>query len=189
LFPVRSNFFYDHPLGPLVNGTMSFFAMYPPIFRDPRRAGLNVASLDELAELLRRGGFLVGLHPEGTRNKSADPYSFLPAQTGVGRVIHKARVTVAPVFINGLGNELGRQLIAGLTGRGDPIFAVFGAPIDFGALLDQPGSPRTYRMVAEKCLHAIALLSAEERALRAARAGEKTEEHAGPPNGLDGAQP
>ena len=32
LFPVRSSFFYDHPLGPAVNGLMSFFAMYPPSF-------------------------------------------------------------------------------------------------------------------------------------------------------------
>src|SRR5262249_7471431 len=38
LFPVRSTFFYDNPLGPVVNGAMSFFAMYPPIFRDRKRA-------------------------------------------------------------------------------------------------------------------------------------------------------
>src|SRR5262249_34888679 len=57
LFPVRSNFFYDNPFGPLVNGIMSFFAMYPPIFRDRKRAALNLASLDETAALLRRGGF------------------------------------------------------------------------------------------------------------------------------------
>ena len=55
LFPVRSNFFYDHPLGFLVNGAMSFFAMYPPIFRQPSRAALNLAGLDEVVRLLRRG--------------------------------------------------------------------------------------------------------------------------------------
>ena len=54
LFPVRSTFFYDHPLGPVVNGAMSFFAMYPPIFRERKRAALNLASLDEAAMLLRR---------------------------------------------------------------------------------------------------------------------------------------
>ncbi len=65
LFPVRSTFFYDHPLGPFVNGAMSFFAMYPPIFRERKRASLNLASLDEAAALLRRGGFFVGHAPGG----------------------------------------------------------------------------------------------------------------------------
>lgn len=166
LFPVRSNFFYDHPLGPLVNGTMSFFAMYPPIFRDRKRAVLNLASLDELAALLRRGGFFVGIHPEGTRKKDDDPYTLLPAQSGVGRVVHKARVPVVPVFVNGLGNDLARQLLAGLTGRGDPIHLVFGAPIDFGSLLDAPSGPGTYKRLAERCLEAIAELGQEENRLR-----------------------
>ncbi|HXX68505.1 MAG TPA: lysophospholipid acyltransferase family protein [Polyangiaceae bacterium] len=166
LFPVRSNFFYDHPLGPLVNGTMSFFAMYPPIFRDRRRAALNLASLDELAALLRRGGFFVGIHPEGTRKRDEDPYTLLPAQSGVGRVVHKARVPVVPVFVNGLGNDLVRQLRAGITGRGDPIHLVFGAPIEFGPLLDAPSGPSTYRRLAERCLEAIAVLGQEEKRLR-----------------------
>ncbi len=74
LFPVRSTFFYDHPLGPFVNGVMSFFAMYPPIFRDRKRAALNLASLDELAGLLRRGGFFRA-STLGTCNKTDDPYT------------------------------------------------------------------------------------------------------------------
>jgi 1-acyl-sn-glycerol-3-phosphate acyltransferase len=166
LFPVRSQFFYDHPLGPVVNGVMSFFAMYPPIFRERRRAALNLASLDETAALLRRGGFFVGLHPEGTRKKDDDPYTFLPAQSGVGRVIHKARVPVVPVFVNGLGNDLVKQVSGGITGGGRPIHMVFGAPIDFGPLLDAPGTPRTYRALAERCLEVISTLGQEEKSLR-----------------------
>lgn len=182
LFPVRSNFFYDHPLGPLVNGTMSFFAMYPPIFRDRKRAALNLASLDELAALLRRGGFFVGIHPEGTRKKDDDPYTLLPAQSGVGRVIHKARVPVLPVFVNGLGNDLVQQLRAGLTGRGDRIHLVFGAPIDFGSLLDGPSGPGTYKRLAERCLVAIAELGQEEKKLRNAVS-------TGPLSGTSGSHP
>jgi 1-acyl-sn-glycerol-3-phosphate acyltransferase len=166
LFPVRSSFFYDHPLGPVVNGAMSFFAMYPPIFRDRRRAALNLKSLDEVAALLQRGGFFVGLHPEGTRKLDDDPYTFLPAQSGVGRVIHKARVPVVPVFVNGLGNDLVRQIRSGLSGEGTRVNVVYGAPIDFGALMDAPGSPATYRRMAERCLEIIGQLGAEERALR-----------------------
>jgi 1-acyl-sn-glycerol-3-phosphate acyltransferase len=166
LFPVRSTFFYDHPLGPVVNGAMSFFAMYPPIFRDAKRAALNLASLDELAALLRRGGFFVGMHPEGTRNKDGDPYTLLPAQTGVGRVIRKARVPVVPAFVNGLGNDLIGQVVRGLTNTGPDIHIVFGAPIELGALLDLPESPRTYRRIAERCLEEIAKLGEEEKRIR-----------------------
>jgi 1-acyl-sn-glycerol-3-phosphate acyltransferase len=166
LFPVRSTFFYDHPLGPVVNGAMSFFAMYPPIFRERKRASLNLASLDEAAALLRRGGFFVGLHPEGTRKTDDDPYTFLPAQSGVGRVIHKARVPVIPVFVNGLGNDLPKQVVGGLTGSGPPIHMVFGGPIDLRALLKAPGGPRAYRRIAERCIEAIGELGREEKAIR-----------------------
>ena len=112
LFPVRSNFFYDRPLGLAVNGLMSFFAMYPPVFRERKRAALNLASLDEVVRLLRNGGAFVGLHPEGTRNKGEDPYALLPAQGGVGRIIQASRgkARVIPVFVNGLGNDFARQV-------------------------------------------------------------------------------
>jgi 1-acyl-sn-glycerol-3-phosphate acyltransferase len=165
---VRSNFFYDHPLGPLVNGAMSFFAMYPPIFRDKRRAALNLASLDEVAGLLRRGGFFAGAHPEGRRKRDDDPYTFLPAQGGIGRVIYKARVPVVPVFVNGLGNNLARQVRDGLIGSGPPIHIVFGAPIDFGSLLRMPAGARTYKRISERCLESIGALGQEEKAIRAA---------------------
>lgn len=173
LFPVRSSFFFDNPMGLLINGAMSFFAMYPPIFRDKRRAALNLASLDEMASLLRRGGFFVGIHPEGTRNLGGDPYTLLPAQTGVGRLVRKARVPVIPVFVNGLCNDFVRQVVGGLRGDGDPIHIVFGAPVDFGPLIDEPDTPRTHRQIAESCRSAIARLGEEERALRAAHADQE----------------
>jgi len=166
LFPVRSKFFYDHPLGPVVNGVMSFFAMYPPIFRERKRAALNLASLDEVAALLRRGGFFVGLHPEGTRKADGDPYTFLPPQSGVGRIIHKAGVPVVPVFVNGLGNDLGKQVMGGITGAGPAIHMVFGRPLELGTLLHAPGGPRVYRRLAERCIEAISELGLEERLLR-----------------------
>ncbi len=169
LFPVRSNFFYDHPLGPVVNGAMSFFAMYPPIFRDRKHAARNLESLDEVASLLRRGGFFVGLHPEGTRKKDDDPYTFLPPQSGVGRVIHKAKVPVVPVFVNGLGNDIAAQIRGGITGNGTPVHLVFGAPLDFGPLMSARGGPGTYKRIAQKCLDALGTLGLEEQAWRAGR--------------------
>lgn len=167
LFPVRSRFFYDNPLGPVVNGIMSFFAMYPPIFHERHRAALNLASLDEVATLLRNGGFFVGIHPEGTRKQDGDPYTFLDAQSGVGRLIYHARVPVVPVFVNGLCNDLARQIAGGLSGRGRQIHIVFGPPVDFGKLLDERPSPRAYKALAVKCLEAIGRLGLEEKEFRA----------------------
>ncbi len=166
-FPVRSGFFYDSPLGLIVNGVMSFFAMYPPIFRDRKRAALNGGSLAELGYLLKRGGVFAGLHPEGTRKRDDDPYTFLPAQPGVGRVVHEAHVAVVPVFVNGLQNDLPRQVLSNFTRTGTTIHVVFGEPIDFSDLLEQKGSPRVYRAIAERCMEAIGALGQEERRLRA----------------------
>ncbi|HEY1959956.1 MAG TPA: lysophospholipid acyltransferase family protein [Polyangiaceae bacterium] len=165
LFPVRSNFFYDSAAGIFVNGIMSFFAMYPPVFRDKALAHLNVASLDETIRLLRRGGFFIGLHPEGTRN-TGDAYTQLPARSGVGRIIHQARMPVLPVFINGLGNDLKKQVLGNFTGKGNRVNVVFGEPVDFRGLLDQPASPRTFKAVSERAMEAVALLGEEERAIR-----------------------
>ncbi len=170
VFPVRSNFFYDTTAGFFVNGVMSFFAMYPPLFRDTRRSVLNVLGLDELAALLRAGETLVGIHPEGRRNPGDDPYELLPAKSGVGRLIHAARgVPVVPVFTNGLlPNNLPRQIKSNFDGTGIPIHTVFGSPIDFGPQLSDPGSPRLFAKLAEHCLDAVRQLGIEEKALRGA---------------------
>lgn len=171
VFPVRSTFFYTRPLGLFVNGVMSFFAMYPPIFRERRQLALNPTSLDELAWLLRRGGMFAGLHPEGTRKRDDDPYTFLPAQRGVGRVIHQARVPVIPVFINGLINDLPRQIMSNFDGKGRRIVVVFGEPIDFSDLYEKPGSQRVHQAIADRTLEAIGKLGEEERVRRAELGG------------------
>lgn len=167
VFPVRSEFFYDHPLGFFVNGAMSFFAMYPPIFRDPARASLNLSGLDEIASMLSRGGTFVGMHPEGTRGKGADPYTLLPAQPGLGRLIHRSSAIVLPVFINGLVNDLRRQVTSNFDRTGIPIHAVFGRPVDFSDLFERKGSPRVYRAVADRVRDVITELGQEEKRTRA----------------------
>jgi 1-acyl-sn-glycerol-3-phosphate acyltransferase len=170
VFPVRSEFFYDHPLGGVVNGLMSFFAMYPPIFRDRARAPLNLVGLDELTHMLQRGGMFLGMHPEGTRKKDDDAYSLLPAQPGVGRIIHGSNGTVLPVFVNGLlQKDLRRQVRSNFDGTGIPVHIVFGEPVEFGELLSARGSPRVYRAIAERTLEAISALGQEERTIRAGR--------------------
>ena len=171
VFPVRAAFFYTSPIGLFVNGVMSFFAMYPPIFRERRQLVLNPESLDELAYLLRRGGTFAGLHPEGTRKKDDDPYTFLPAQRGVGRVIYEARVPVIPVFINGLINRLPKQIWSNFDGSGRKVLLVFGEPIDFSDLYAQKGTPKVHQAIAERTLEVIGRLGEEERMRRAEMGG------------------
>jgi 1-acyl-sn-glycerol-3-phosphate acyltransferase len=167
VFPVRAEFFYTGLLGLFVNGAMSFFAMYPPIFRRRKQLALNPVSLDELAWLLRQGGYFCGIHPEGTRKKDDDPYTFLPAQRGVGRVIHEARIPVIPVFINGLlPKNLPRQVASNFDGTGRKIIVVFGEPIDFSDLYAEPGTPKVHQAIADRTLEVIGRLGDEEKARR-----------------------
>jgi 1-acyl-sn-glycerol-3-phosphate acyltransferase len=175
VFPVRSNFFYDTPAGFLVNGVMSFFAMYPPLFRDKRLTTLNALGWRSSRGYCARRD--AGRHSsEGRRNPGDDPYQLLPAKSGVGRLIHAARgVPVIPVFTNGLlPNNLPRQVLSNFDGTGIPIHSVFGMPIDFSDLLSEPASPRLFTRLSERCLDEVRKLGREEKVLRAARAAAST---------------
>jgi hypothetical protein len=66
-----------------------------------------------------------------------------------------------------LGNDIAKQIAGNFTGKGNAVNVVFGAPVDFGSLLDAPGSPRTYKRLSERALEAIGALGQEERAIRA----------------------
>src|SRR5215470_3035523 len=76
-FPVRANYFYESVGGLLINALISGFAMYPPIFRDAKKAEWNKIALEKIADTLAEPGALVGMHPEGTRGKGPDPYELL----------------------------------------------------------------------------------------------------------------
>jgi len=130
--------------------------------------------LEELAFLLRRGGMFAGIHPEGTRKKDDDPYTFLPAQRGVGKVIQDSRVPVIPVFINGLINDLPKQITSNFARNGRDIFVVFGKPVEFGDLLEQGKSPKVHQAISDRVMQAVSELGAEERELRAAIASERS---------------
>ncbi len=106
-FPVRSNFYYTHPLGAALNLAISGASMWPPVFRDDRRRLLNPIGMDQLAATLKTG-VAIGLHPEGKRNKGSDPYDFLPAKPGLGQLLSRVHqdTVVLPVFIAGLSNEV-----------------------------------------------------------------------------------
>ncbi|MGZ3419036.1 MAG: lysophospholipid acyltransferase family protein [Polyangiales bacterium] len=165
LFPVRSTFFYDHPLGPLMNATMSGMAMFPPILRDKKRKAFNRYSIQRCVEELAKPGTVMGLHPEGTRNKSEDPYSYLPAQTGVGRVALETTAHVHPVFVHGLTNNLAREWRRNwlMPKSRHPITVMFGPEVDFADLKAAGSSTTTQKKAADRCLDAIAQLGEAHR--------------------------
>jgi 1-acyl-sn-glycerol-3-phosphate acyltransferase len=173
-FPVRGRFFYDSPLGLLVNLIMGWWSMYPPFFAagsnpKPEKREFDRYSLRLLTDLCREGaGNIIGFHPEGTRNKSSDPYSFLPPKPGVGKIIKDAQPQVIPVFTAGLTNSLPRQ-VARNWNRQDVIRIHFGPAIDFSAYRGKRDHVRTYKEIAELVMSKIAELGENDRRMCASK--------------------
>ncbi|MDF1563078.1 MAG: lysophospholipid acyltransferase family protein [Deltaproteobacteria bacterium] len=170
-FPVRGDYFYQRPDGVVVNALMSAMAMYPPVMRQGRQHDFNRFTSDALGRLLRRPGTVVGVHPEGTRNKTGDPYTLLPAQPGVGQMAHQSRATVLPVWILGLGNRIVEQIRTNFADEASrhaaTITLVFGEPVELSAFHDRPARLRTYKELADHLREMLMALGEEERRLRA----------------------
>lgn len=170
LFPVRSEFFYDHPVGLLLNGAMSGFAMYPPILRDGARARFNRFSVAQCVEELRRAPTIVGVHPEGRRNKGADPYALMPARPGAGRIAIEAGVPVIPLFVLGIGDRLDRELVYNWTRKdARPIDVLIGPEVDVSDLRRPDAGPDEHRAASDRALAAVARLADEHRRTYGAR--------------------
>lgn len=174
-FPVRGRFFYTSPLGMLVNLIMGWWSMYPPFFYTTEKKTFDRYSLRRLVTLCREGaGNIIGFHPEGTRNKSDDPYSFLPAKPGVGKLIMEAQPQVLPVFVTGLANSLGAQVMRNWT-DGEPIRIHFGAPLDLTEFYTRRDSVRTHKEISERIMSRIAELAEQDRRSRLASSVESFE--------------
>jgi 1-acyl-sn-glycerol-3-phosphate acyltransferase len=170
-FPVRSNFFYEHPLGLAVNMMIGGGCMYPPIFRDSSKAALNKDAVDRVVGFLGRPGTVVGLHPEGTRGKGPDPYQLLPAQPGVGQIVLQAKPIVVPVFINGLPNNFKSGVLDTYrpgARRDNPIIIVAGNELDYSQFTKQKPRASLYKRCSDYMLDAVRPLAERERELRAA---------------------
>jgi len=165
-FPVRSNFFYEGLPGLLVATIFTGGTMFPPFFRSATKKGMNRLSLRILVDKLRTPGQLVGFHPEGTRNKTDDPYVLLPAQPGAGELALKARPVVIPAFILGLSNGPWAELRANLRGE-RPVIAVFGEPMELPPLVEETRLSH-HKKFADVLNARITELGAEERAIRTA---------------------
>jgi 1-acyl-sn-glycerol-3-phosphate acyltransferase len=168
-FPVRSNFFYEHAFGAVVNLIMGGFALYPPIFRDSSKAELNRDALRRVARFLGEPGALVGLHPEGTRNKGPDPYDLLPAQPGIGQIVLQGRPMVVPAFINGLSNSYVEDITSTYRAdirRDNPVIIVLGEPLDYADMAAQKPRAALYKKMSDRIRDAIIDLGTREKALR-----------------------
>jgi len=173
-YPVRSDFFYTHPMGLVLNVAMSGASMWPPVFRDDRRRQLNPTGLDQLADMLQRGS-IVGFHPEGTRNKSPDQYTFLPARAGLGALVQACDSTtlVLPFFIAGLSNQAGREVrrnFARPGQRGEPVRLRFGAPVSCEVLrgsVAKGGSEAAALAISQTVMATIHDLGQQDKRLRA----------------------
>src|SRR6267142_248462 len=140
--------------------------MFPPFFRSATKKGMNRLSLRILVDKLRTPGQLVGFHPEGTRNKTDDPYVLLPAQPGAGELALKARPVVIPAFILGLSNSPWAELRANLRGE-RPVIAVCGEPMELPPLVQETRLSH-HKKFADVLNARITELGAEERAIRTA---------------------
>jgi 1-acyl-sn-glycerol-3-phosphate acyltransferase len=167
-FPVRGRFFYQSLAGMFVNLVMGWWSMYPPFLitgEDPMPAKrpFDKYSMRRLAQLCREGaGNVIGFHPEGTRNKGADPYSYLRPQPGVGKLIKDANPQVVPVFIAGLGNKLAKQVLGNWFG-GEKIRIHFGRQLDLSEFMAKKDRLRTYKEIADFVMSKIAELGEADR--------------------------
>jgi 1-acyl-sn-glycerol-3-phosphate acyltransferase len=168
-FPVRSNFFYERPAGVLINYLVGAGAMYPPIFRDRSKAAYNDDALDRLERFLAAPDVIVGMHPEGTRNKGEDPYTLLPAQPGVGQIALRAKPIVVPLFVNGIGNDFVDDVVRtqrAASWRSHPVILVYGEPIDYADLQAKKPRLALYKQMSDRILHHVSALGERERGLR-----------------------
>jgi 1-acyl-sn-glycerol-3-phosphate acyltransferase len=164
-FPVRAMFFYTSPIGVFVNFIMGWFSMYPPFFYENEKREFDKYSMRRLIHLCAEGeGHIIGFHPEGKRNLNDDPWSYLRAQPGIGKIIKESNPQVVPVFIAGLGNNLPKQVLGNWTG-GEQIRIRFGPQLDLAEFMTKRDSVRTHKEIADFLMTKIAELGEQDRAM------------------------
>lgn len=163
--PVRNTFYYDRPLGVLLNLAVSGNAMYPPVFRDERGPALNQSVIDACVRLLHWSPrTVVALHPEGRRNPSDDPYALLPPKSGIGRIALASRAPVVPSFVNGLPPTFGALLRDRVTRGAEPVRVFVGPPVVLDDLHEHATCRDAQREASTRVMAAIAELGEKDRA-------------------------
>jgi len=157
LFPVRANFFYDHPLGLAINFLMSGMTMFPPVLRTPSKRVFNRYGTRRCAAELEQNRVVLGLHPEGTRNQDPDPFHLRAGKLGIGEILLAApSAQVIPVFLTGLTNDFLEELRRNWRDpERHPIHIRFGPPIDLRDLHATTTERRSQRAAVDRAMRAI----------------------------------
>lgn len=172
--PVRTRFFYERPVGVALNLAVCANAMYPPVFRDDRGPLLNRYAIDEAVYMLDTDPrTVIAIHPEGRRNADPDPYTYLPAKTGVGRIGLRSQAPVIPVYVGGLPPKFSELVKERVSGQGTPVRVRMGAPVDLADLYDRPRSMAAQREASDRVMQAVAELGEDDRAFMAELRGER----------------
>ena len=163
-FPVRSSFFYDRLLGFWTNFFISSASMFPPIMRDKEKLKFNQYALQYIDNELNKSnqGTVIGLHPEGKRNRHEDPHQLLPGKQGIGKIITQApeSTIVIPVFIHGLSNSPWQELKKNYKRKIDtPIDVLFGTPLQFDKHKEDLPDACKISSITQQCMDAIQALA------------------------------
>jgi 1-acyl-sn-glycerol-3-phosphate acyltransferase len=155
---------------------MSGMRMFPPVMREKEKKPFNNYSVERCIEELNREdiGTVLGIHPEGTRNKGDDQYTFLPAQPGVGRIaLGATRAKVIPVFVLGMGQTIrGEWKMNFGAPEKYPVDLYFGEPLEFDDLRPKQRMPTAWKKAADRCLDGIKALAERQRRDAALRDGK-----------------
>lgn len=163
-FPVVGQYYYQSLGGIALNQLFAFWSMYPPLFALPSHGASDRYALDVMVDLCQQGpGHILGIHPEGGRNRDPDPYSFMRCQPGTGKIIHAARPIVIPTFIAGLDNDVVRQVRRNWSG-GEPIRVWFDAPVPLDDYLALPAKGSTYKQITDFVMARVRGLAEQDRA-------------------------
>jgi len=179
-FPIKANFFYDNPVGLFVNLSFALGRMYPPIIRDKKRRLWNRYATDLMAEMVQNPANMVGFHPEGTRNRSPDPYALLPGKPGCGELIFRSNPNVVPVFLQGFIKSPFKMVQKNWSSSPKPVVhMVMGEPLDFSEECKLEENRKTFLQISKKVMDAIGELAEREQDIRA-KSEEKVQETALP---------
>jgi 1-acyl-sn-glycerol-3-phosphate acyltransferase len=109
-----------------------------------------MGTLDALATMLRSGTMII--FPEGSRTRTG--YVSPTSRWGVGRVIHRARPVVIPVFHHGSQHVL--PVGKGRLTWGHDLFLRVGAPLALEDLLALPDERATWQAISDRTLQSLA---------------------------------
>ncbi|MCP4805605.1 MAG: 1-acyl-sn-glycerol-3-phosphate acyltransferase [Proteobacteria bacterium] len=165
LFPVRAKFFYDSDLGGLVNMAMSGMSMFPPISRKREAKDWNLYAIERCAAELRDNQRVVGIHPEGRRSTSEDPFEVHKGKLGIARIVLDVpEAQVVPIFLTGLGNSMLEEARRNwFDAENHPIYMHFGPLVELSDLHAATNDIGAARKATNRCMEAVQTLGEQAR--------------------------